>query len=270
MKSSLIDCISEDDLDGSWDEEHSASVAPVKGRKRSSTKASKKADSSTKTTTTPLTPTSATTTTTPAIKLSTPAASPMKKHGNGVLEYVVDQKGIGSETLVVKSAANKNNCGSPKSAINSRRNSFISSSPTKQQPPSASIPTPSQLHLHALSYNMPMTTQSHPLFPNYPRTMTAMSNALPTIDGQFDFSAIANDLGLAALNVNDFNINTWNAHTAYDSYPQVDMPRYHSGGGTDHHSSNTILHNNNNNDNLISYNSMNNIVSDLFGDIGLF
>lgn len=203
-----------------------------------------------------------------------PLASPAT-----LLEYVVDQKGVGSESLVVKTASVVGSgSGSRRNSLepvknknlvpgsrNSNNNTLSPFNPSKfanfyQQPTASST--------------VPMTTQNHHLFPNYPRTAPA---CLPSIESQFDFSIMNNDPGFTALNANDFNIlsaSFWNPPTTAmpsaipspittansqnrnfnldlipnnQLYPLADVPRY----------SNLSA----------SQNPINNLVSDLFGDI---
>ena len=169
---------------------------------------------------------------------------------SGLLEYVVDQKGVGSESLVVKSAAG-----------GSRRNSLVggATEPSTKKQSNASTSTN---NFSPFNPAPPHTTHSHQLFPNYPRT------TLPTLETQFDFNLMASDMGLAALNANDFNLlEIWNnvnnsqqqlrsyfdiipqsQQQIYDSAPRYYMMNQHATTST-------------------SQNPINNLVSDLFGDI---
>lgn len=185
-------------------------------------------------------------------------------------EYVVDQKGIGSETLVVKSAATSRRdslAGSPSPARNNKASNLAPRQKQQQNcnTVNSQFNPNSNSNQHDIYTPPQLTTQSHPLFPNYPRTL-----GLPSLDTQFDFNLINNDLNLTALNANDFNLmgmwgNVHNQHTSsingnnnyFDhatSYgPISDIPRYQSDGAVSG-----------------SQNPMNNIVSDLFGDISMF
>lgn len=199
--------------------------------------------------------------------IPTAAASPAK--AIGVVEYIVDQKGVGSESLVVKSAANKTTAvtgigyASP-SHQSSRRSSLVSPRRTVTRP----------------NYGLPNTpktntTHSHPLFPNYSRTI---ATSLPTYDpNQLSLNA---DLGLATLNVSDFSLNAelWNAglfpleqeqtpnYDPYATYTANDsIPRYHQQPAN----SRTVLFPPTQAASLEPA-SMTNIVSDLFGDVSMF
>lgn len=198
---------------------------------------------------------------TPPSLQSSPSKQQPQQHSTSLLEYVVDQKGIGSDSLVVKSASMLNS-----SSASSRRNSFSNLS---QRKPTNSINQNNNAFSPFNPKNSaPTTTQSHHLFPNYPR-------ALPSLETQFDFNfANGTELGLTALNVNDFNLlgfwNNNNNTTAsiasnnnasyLNIYPQSDIPRYTL-------SSHSHLNHNNAIPSSTSQNPINNLVSDLFGDI---
>jgi ribosomal protein L7/L12 len=225
---------------------------------------------------------------------SSPATN--KQQPSNLLEYVVDQKGVGSESLVVKSATIGKNSGQNSCTGGSRRNSLagriegigmgtgvmskksIAATTTNYSPfnPVYNNSTQPQ-NTYTSSYSPAPTTQSHQLFPNYPRT------ALPTLETQFDLNLMSNDLGLATLNANDFNLmGIWNNsnnnqhqqqfRSYFDIIPQssfiqqqqhqqpqqvyqsVDTPRY-----MNQHPSTISA--------TSSQNPINNLVSDLFGDI---
>lgn len=195
---------------------------------------------------------------------STPSKQQLsQRQATSLLEYVVDQKGIGSESLIVKSASM---IGSKSASNGSRRNSLGGAgnlSPIKSTAQNTFSP-------FNPNYSTPTTTQSHHLFPNYPRT-------LPSMETQFDFNFINADLGLTALNANDFNLlGLWNRNTGtaasiadnnnnssyFNIYPQADIPRY-----THLSSQSQFNHNNNAIPSSTSQNPINNLVSDLFGDI---
>lgn len=205
---------------------------------------------------------------------STP--SKQQQQATALLEYVVDQKGTGSETLVVKSASVAGN-NSPSNG--SRRNSITGNNLS----PRKSAAAPTSFSPFNPNYSAaPMTTQSHHLFPNYPRVNYNLGNPLPSLETQFDFNMInGGDLGLTALNVNDFNLlGIWNnngitngisnpvnnnINSYFNAYPQSDIPRYtqqqpSSQSNQQLNSHNAIL-------SSVSQNPMNHIVSDLFGDI---
>ena len=207
---------------------------------------------------------------------------------SSLLEYVVDQKGVGSETLVVKSAStvgNNGNSGAGSASNGSRRNSIAGLSPRKANTPAiASNFSPFNPHYPSPSIPAPFTTQSHHLFPNYPRFNYNLSNALPSLDTQFDFNFInGGDLGLTALNANDFNLlDIWNNNgiggidnnavanntsSYFNTYPQSDIPRYTqpTSPQSQLNSHNAAI------PSSTSQNPINNFVSDLFGDIsGIF
>ena len=210
--------------------------------------------------------------------LSSPSAN--KHQPSSLLEYVVDQKGVGSESLVVKSATVGKNSGQGSCLSGSRRNSLAetkdsglipkksSSAPvTNYSPfnPGYNYTAPLQ-NSYTFSYPPAPTTQSHQLFPNYPRT------ALPTLETQFDFNLMSNDLGLATLNANDFNlIGIWNnANTTqqqlrsyFDIVPQSPAQVYQQNIDTPRFMNQYPLTLSTTN----SQNPINNLVSDLFGDI---
>lgn len=203
--------------------------------------------------------------------IPTAVASPTK--AIGVVEYIVDQKGVGSESLVVKSAANKTTAvtgvgyASP-SYHSSRRSSLVSPRRTVTRP----------------NYGLPNTpktntTHSHPLFPNYSRTI---ATSLPTFDpNQLSLNV---DLGLATLNVSDFSLNAelWNAGlfpleqaqtSLYDPYasftPNDSIPRYHHSQQLQQAQQRTALFPTANTASIEPA-TMTNIVSDLFGDVSMF
>lgn len=234
-----------------------------------------------------------------------------------LLEYVVDQKGVGSESLVVKSASI---VGSSSVSSGSRRNSILGVSPKKTlnnstnnfsqfNPNYTTTTTPSfNSNSNSTSIQTPTTTQSHPLFPNYPRVnynLTSNStgpnnfNHLPSLETQFDFNLLnGGDLGLTALNVNDFNllgiwnngipisntitnnhninINSNNNNTNnnisgsnyFNIYAQSsETPRY----SQHHHHQSPQITTNQLLPSSTSQNPINNLVSDLFNDIsGMF
>lgn len=263
QKRCMIDCLNDDDEDGlammkedmvseftedARDEESFAKTSPSKSsnnRKRSS-RINKPTD------------------------INVATSSPMKpansQTASALLEYVVDQKGVGSESLVVKSANVASPSGSRRSSLEPNKNlvpkKINTSSPFNSSKMSSSATA-------NFFQTPPMTTQSHPLFPNYPRTNTNVSNSLPPMESQFDFNLMNNDLGLAALNVNDFNLlGLWNNNAStgsfinasgfFDSmpqslYPLADIPRY-----VNPQHQMTVS---------ASQNPINNLVSDLFGDI---
>lgn len=218
-------------------------------------------------------------------------------NGSAFHEYIVDQKGSGSESLVVKSAAMGKNsllAASNSTVISSRRDSLLVPKQHQQQQQDqqyrqhqAKSPYSKQHQYHHLSNPPPanLTTQSHPLFPNYSRFVNnpqqGNSNGLPALDSQFDFGLMGHDVGLAALNVNDFNImglwnnplqppqynnnNNSNPHQNQQQYsldmmpqstmyPASDAPRYLPLAMTMSESQVPI----------------NNLVSDLFGEISMF
>lgn len=208
----------------------------------------------------------------PAEENTAPAMKLAQSHtASALLEYVVDQKGIGSESLVVKSA----NVASPGG---SRRNSLEPSKNLVPKKTNISSPFNSSKISTSTAANFFQsvpTTQSHQLFPNYPRTITA-SNYLPPMESQFDFNFMSNDLGLSALNVNDFNVlGLWNNQSTasvsnvnhqrgfFDEmpilqanqsiYPLSEVPRY----ANPQHQMTVSA----------SQNPLNVLVSDLFGDI---
>lgn len=222
-------------------------------------------------------------------KVSSPVTN--KSSPSNLLEYVVDQKGVGSESLVVKSATVGKNSGQGSCSNGSRRNSLVGGIDTGLMPKkqAAAINNYSPFNpgytassasasatAAAVAYPSVPTTHSHQLFPNYPRP------ALPTLETQFDFNLMSNDLGLATLNANDFNLlGIWNnvnttqqqLRSYFDIAPQpsssyqqvnhqqmqqmyqnVDTPRY-----MNQHPLTVSATN--------SQNPINNLVSDLFGDI---
>lgn len=237
---------------------------------------------------------------------ATAMVSPAK--GTGVMEYVVDQKGAGSESLVVKSAATKGTATTGQNAsptrmqcretreqgrVSSRRNS--TSSPLKTREARETRETRemgSYRNSPALTMAAVPTTQSHHLFPNYVRGTT--SN-LPSLDSQLDLVAMNTDIGLAALNASDFNLNTdiWNTQLnpfLVDS-PTNSAALFYDTGASDGHSipryhtnyKMTMTPTSRNMRMSIDQNmpsvstvygadpgGINNIVSDLFGDMNIF
>ena len=198
---------------------------------------------------------------------SIPSTPSKQQQASSLLEYVVDQKGTGSETLVVKSASI---AGSSSASNGSRRNSITGSHLSPKR--STAIPnnfSPFNPN-YCISKSVPVTTQSHPLFPNYPRANYNLGNALPSLETQFDFNVInGGDLGLTALNVNDFNLlgiwnnNNYSNNSSYfNSFPQSDIPRY-----SQQSTPQSQLNPHNAIPSSTSQNPINNIVSDLFGDI---
>lgn len=196
----------------------------------------------------------------PAAVVSSPL--PKQQPSSGLLEYVVDQKGCGSESLVVKSATVGKNSGQASCTGGSRRNSLaggaVDPQSKKQSAPQMSKYSP---------FNPATTTHSHQLFPNYPRT-----TLLPTLDTQFDFNLMGNDMGLAALNANDFNLmGIWNnasttqqqLRSYFDICPQ--QPQQQSYDSTPRYTMNQ--HPMATSGTTTSQNPINNLVSDLFGDI---
>ena len=200
-----------------------------------------------------------------ATPAATTSASPTKSIG--VVEYIVDQKGAGSESLVVKSSGNKgtssvlSGLSHASSAAGSRRGSLVS-------------PRRSLLQRHLANTQARPTTHSHPLFPNYSRTMPS----LPAFDTQINLAAVNADLGLAALNVADFNLNAelWHAsglfpveaqpvmYDPYVSFASMDashsIPRYTTSlqqPGRPAYQ-------------MDSTQAMNTVVSDLFSDVSMF
>ena len=242
-KRCMTDCLNEDDYDDGDDEdreENSSSENDIKEKESEGIETvSKQCNNSAKST---LKPRKRITRSSnkfnqsqqsPSNPISTPKASAFH-------EYVVDQKGIGSETLVVKSAVisrRESLVGSP-SPVRSNKASNLA--PRQKQQQNSSTPhSQFNSNQHAIYTPTQLTTQSHPLFPNYSRTL-----GLPSLDTQFDFNLINNDLNLTALNANDFNLmgiwgNVHNQHSSsingthnyFDdttSYgPISDIPRYH-------------------------------------------
>ena len=215
---------------------------------------------------------------TPPAFSSSPTKHSTMSHSPSLLEYIVDQKGMGSESLVVKSAnvvastngSRRNSLGSPeKSTVKRHGPSFLAGSSTTKKSSNAHILNDNYYH-----ETPQITTQTHRLFPNYPRTITSTtsspsnSNYLPTMDSQLDFNLMSSDFGLAALNASDFNLlNFWNCPTPTGNMPQMhansnyqlfsgDVPRY--GNNQLNPYQMTVSS---------SQNPLNNIVSDLFGDI---
>lgn len=303
QKRCLIDCVNEDEATTDVDtnvseEEHDDSVevedsvrlaanemselivapsmlssptkSPAKSRKRSARTATSPAKQS------PPNP----------VQTNTPATS--------LLEYVVDQKGVGSESLVVKSANIGKNSGQCSASSGSRRNSLVGIEQStaknggllmpKRGYSQRSLFNPNQQQQQRplnQYQNSQLTTQSHQLFPNYPQTDISQYNhnqqqqqhhMLPNLDAQFDFNLMMNsDLGLTALNANDFNLlGVWNNNSNpnrsyFDLVQQMnqqqaayDVPRYMNQPLTAAISAN-------------SQNPINSLVSDLFGDIsGMF
>ncbi len=183
-------------------------------------------------------------------------ASPSK---TAVVEYIVDQKGVGSESLVVKSAGNKGVALSGMSSANgSRRGSLVS-------------PRRNLLQRHFQNTQTRPTTHTHPLFPNY-------SRALPHLDAHGHLPGVNSELGLATLNVADFSLNAelWNSASvfpidfqaaSYDPYaayptPSLDsIPRYAQIHQVRQHYPPMAME---------STQAMNTVMSDLFGDASMF
>lgn len=279
-RSKMIDCFSEEDDPASTaaanDDQDSAEVSSSDQKTLQSHKAAAES----------------TTTTAAATAANerpkTKPASPIK--ALGVVEYIVDQKGAGSESLVVKSAAtNKATSAALSSSpafVGSRRGSSLVS------PPRRSLDQQQQqrhlLQNTHLAQTCP-TTHSHPLFPNYTRT-------LPAYDTQINLAAINADLGLAALNVADFSLNTelWNAsgmfpieqpapaaaiYDPYASFSPIDsIPRYISNTNTNTDANNSgasiyQLSNTRPGFHPVASDSthgMSSVVSDLFSGVGMF
>ena len=196
QKRCMIDCLNDDEVSAEEDQsrvqKEEVEKSPVKGRrKNAATRAYNKT----------------------ASVLSSPSVN-KQQSPSSLLEYVVDQKGVGSESLIVKSATVGKNSGQASCSGGSRRNSLAggflpkkTTAPggtTNYSPfnPGYTAPLPAS---YTSTYPPAPTTQSHQLFPNYPRT------ALPTLETQFDFNLMSNDLGLATLNANDFSLmGIWN------------------------------------------------------------
>lgn len=253
QKRCMIDCLNEEDGTGGASDTVSeeadiieeSQVSPAKGRKK----------------------TTSTTNKTVSV-ISSPL--PKQQPASGLLEYVVDQKGVGSESLVVKSATVGKNSGQASCTGGSRRNSLAGESAplAKKQSNPANNYSPFNPDT---AYPATPTTHSHQLFPYYPRS------TLPTLETQFDFNLMGStDMGLATLNANDFNLmGIWgNANTTqqqlrsyFDIVPQshpqqqqqqqqmYSAPRYVMNQYPMASSA------------TISQNPINNLVSDLFGDI---
>ena len=230
----MIDCFNEDEVDCEDEDSECASVE-VEKAPAAPTVSTEKAK----------------------VKAAAPA-SPSK----AVVEYIVDQKGAGSESLVVKSSGNKNvvlsGMSVNSSANGSRRGSLVSPRRSlPQRPPQNTQTRP--------------TTHTHPLFPNY-------SRGLPTFDAQVSLAAVNADLGLAALNVADFSLNAelWSAsamfpldlqavhginyadpYAVYASPDAASIPRY-----AQQQQLRPAY--------MESTQGMNTVVSDLFSDVSMF
>ncbi len=192
-------------------------------------------------------------------KTPTTSSSPTK----AVVNYIVDQKGVGSESLVVKSAGGKNSVLTGISANSSSNGSRRGSSLVS--------PRRSVLQRRLQNTQTGPTTHTHPLFPNY-------SRCLPSIDAQANLGAGNVDLGLAALNVADFSLNAelWNASSmfpldlqaaaAYDPYAaftsdSYSIPRYAQLQQQQQQGRPVYME---------STHAMNMVVSDLFSDVSMF